>query len=81
MVPAFEKAAFAMKKGDVSEVVETQFGYHIIKVTDKKSASTVAFKEAKPRIDDYLKGQKVNEAISAYLEDARKNAKIEVLLK
>lgn len=81
MVPAFEKAAFSMKKGDVSEVVETQFGYHIIKVTDKKNAATVAFKEAKPRIDDYLKGQKVNEAISAYLENARKNAKIEIMLK
>ena len=81
MVPAFEKAAFAIKKGDVSEVVETQFGYHIIKVTDKKSAETVAFKDAKPRIDDYLKGQKVNEAINAYLEEARKNSKIEILLK
>ncbi len=81
MVPAFEKAAFAMKKGDVSEVVETQFGYHIIKVTDKKSAETVAFKVAKPKIDDYLKGQKVNEAISTYLDDARKKAKIDVLMK
>ncbi len=81
MVPAFEKAVFAMKKGDVSEVVETQFGYHIIKVTDKKSAVTVEYKDAKPRLDDYLKGQKVNEAVSAYLEDARKKAKIEILMK
>lgn len=81
MVPAFEKAAFAMKTGDVSEVVETQFGYHIIKVTDKKNAETVSFKDAKPRIDDYLKGQKVNEAVSAYLEEARKQAKIDILMK
>jgi len=81
MVPPFEQAAFAMKPGDVSDVVETQFGYHIIKLTDKKKAETVAFKDVKPRIAEYLKGQKVSEAVNAYLTEARKTAKIEILLK
>ena len=81
MVPAFEKAAFALKPGGVSDVVETQFGYHIIKLTEKTPASTTDFKEVKAKIEEYLKGQKVNEAIQKYLEGAKKTAKIEILLK
>lgn len=81
MVPPFEQAAFSLKAGEISDVVETQFGYHIIKVTDSKKASTVEYKEARSRIDDYLKSQKVSAAIGDYLNEARKNATIEVLLK
>lgn len=81
MVAPFEKAAFALKPGEISDVVETQFGYHIIKLTERKPAESIAFNDAKARIEDFLKGQKANEAIQKYLEDARKTAKIEILLK
>jgi peptidyl-prolyl cis-trans isomerase C len=81
MVPPFEKAAFALKPGETSEVVETQFGYHIIRLTEKNSAASIDFKEVKAKIDEFLKGQKIGEAVQKYIAEARKTAKIEVLLK
>lgn len=81
MVPEFEKAVFALKPGEISPVVETKYGYHIIRFTEKKAAGTTDFKDVKANIEEFLKGQKINEAIQKYLADARKTAKIEILLK
>ena len=80
MVPPFEQAAFALKPGEVSDVVTTQFGYHIIKLAERREASTVPYEKVKPQIVEYLTNQKKKERVDAFIEEARKRAKIEVLV-
>jgi peptidyl-prolyl cis-trans isomerase D len=57
MVKPFEDAAFAMKKGDISDVVESDFGYHIIQLTDVKTPKQRSFEELRPTIEADLKKQ------------------------
>jgi peptidyl-prolyl cis-trans isomerase C len=76
MVPAFERAAFALKAGQVSDVVETQFGYHIIKLTDHKDANTIPFEQAKDDIVKLLTQTKQAEFAEEYINSLKANAKI-----
>jgi peptidyl-prolyl cis-trans isomerase D len=55
MVPEFDKVAFSLEPGQMSDVVKSQFGYHIIKVTDKKPASKRTLEEVRPQIEDQIK--------------------------
>jgi len=77
MVPEFEVAAFTQEIGEVGDVVETQFGYHIIKVSDREEAGTVEFDEAKEQIMAFLSQQKKQEAIAEYIKSLRDSATIE----
>ncbi len=78
MVPEFDKAAFALPVGEVSEPVKTQFGYHVIKVEAKKEAGVRALDdELKPQIADAIKNERQGEAIEEYLKTLRAEAKIE----
>lgn len=76
MVPEFEEAAFNMETGTVSEIVETQFGYHLIKVTDHQDEGIRSLSEVKDQLKEYLTGQKKQEALVAYIEELREKADI-----
>lgn len=77
MVPEFSKAAFAMKPNTVSDLVKTQFGYHIIMVTDRMAAGQQPFEKVKNEIKGFLQNQKQLESIDNLVESLKKSAKIE----
>ena len=79
MVKPFEDSAFGMDKDQMSPVIETQFGYHIIKVTDKKAAHTLTYEEVSKDIEKFLINKNKRDQINKTVEGLKKTAKIEIL--
>jgi peptidyl-prolyl cis-trans isomerase C len=77
MVKPFEDAAFAMQTNEVSDVVETRFGYHLIKVYDKKPEQIVAYADVKEKLGQRMKQEKAEKEAGQYVEQLKKDATIE----
>ncbi|UCD71156.1 MAG: peptidylprolyl isomerase [Syntrophobacterales bacterium] len=80
MVKPFEEAAFTLRPGEVSDIVETEFGYHLIKVIGRKPKTTIAYEDIKDRLDRHLKEEKVQREIILYIEKLKEKAKVERFL-
>jgi len=76
MVPAFEASAFSLKTNEISAVVETDFGYHVIQVMEHNSPRTVAFDEVKTQIGAQYKGRQLQEKAGPFIQGLRDKAKI-----
>jgi peptidyl-prolyl cis-trans isomerase C len=79
-VPAFEEAAFKLKANELSPVVETRFGYHVIQLLERQDASVVPFEEAKPRIAAFLKQRQMQEAVRTRVQELRTKGKVETFI-
>ena len=77
MVKPFSDMAFSMDKDEVSDIVETRFGYHIVKVIDKKEASVISFEEVREDIVSYMEGMEKTTIVNDYLTNLRSEANIE----
>ncbi len=76
MVPEFEQAAFGTPLGQIADLVQTQFGYHIIKVTDKKEAGKYEFDDIKESLKQSMINTIVNHKIGKYAKELREKADI-----
>jgi parvulin-like peptidyl-prolyl isomerase len=77
MVPEFDKVAFEMKKGEVSGVVTTQFGYHIIYKADEQPGGQQTLVDVHDQIKDYLRHGARGKAVDAFVAELREKAEIE----
>jgi peptidyl-prolyl cis-trans isomerase C len=77
MPKALDDAAFSLKPGEVSNIIETELGFHLIKVYEKKPETVVPFKEVEQKIRQHLANQKMKQQVEEYLSQVKKTAKIE----
>jgi parvulin-like peptidyl-prolyl isomerase len=80
MVPSFEEVAFSTEVGGISDIFQTEFGYHILKVFDRKPEEMRDFEEVRYDIESMLFEARKNEAIGAVADELRAGADIQNLM-
>ena len=80
MVGPFNDVAFSLKPGATSDLVETQFGYHIIKVAEKQPGRTVPLDEVRSRVEQFLQHQNRESQTDAFVKALRAKGKVEILI-
>ena len=80
MVPPFDAVAFKLSPGEISELVETTFGYHIIKVAEKSASRTMPLDDVRPQLEQYLEGQNRQMQTQAFVESLKAKGKVEVFI-
>ncbi len=78
MVPAFDKAVFALEVGKTSDIVSTDFGYHIVQLQEKKAAGKMSLDEVKDNLREYLYQQRGAKKFESYVKDLRSKADIKI---
>jgi len=78
LVSAVEEAAFRLKPGQLSDVIETRFGFHIIKVLDHRPARRESFEDARPRIERRMRSQRLRKAVHEAIERWKREMDIEL---